>query len=191
MNPTSCDEKLRHLVDLLHGPAREKGVNLVSLFGPEHGVRGEVQYLEEVGASADRRTGLPEHSLYGRDFASLTPRDEDLKGLDALVFDVQDVGSRYYTYLATMGLAMQAAARHKLRFVVLDRPNPLGGSAVEGGVIHPGYESFVGLWPIAARHGLTAGEYARMLNMSPTLGGFGIDCDLLVQPLENWTHKTT
>jgi uncharacterized protein YbbC (DUF1343 family) len=84
---------------------------------------------------------------------------------------------------------MQAAARRKLRFVVLDRPNPLGGVAVEGGVIHPGCESFVGLWPIAARHGLTAGEYARLLNLSATLGGFGIGCDLLVQPLEGWTRS--
>jgi len=186
LNPTSCDERLRHLADLLHGPAREHGVSLVSLFGPEHGVRGDVQYLEEVGSAVDGRTGLPERSLYGKDFASLTPRDEDLKGLDALVFDVQDVGSRYYTYLATMGLAMKAAARHKLRFVVLDRPNPLGGKAVEGGVVQPGFESFVGLWPVAARHGLTAGEYARMLNLSSTLGGFGINCDLVVEPVEGW-----
>jgi uncharacterized protein YbbC (DUF1343 family) len=188
LNPTSCDAELRHLADLLHGPARAHGVKLTTLFGPEHGVRGDVQYLEEVGEAVDRKTGLPERSLYGKDFASLTPRDEDLRGLDALVFDVQDVGSRYYTYLATMGLAMQAAARHKLRFVVLDRPNPLGGAAVEGGVVQSGFESFVGLWPVSARHGLTAGEYARLLNMSGTLGGFGIGCDLLVQPLEGWTR---
>ncbi len=191
LNPTSVDEHLRHLADLLHGPAREQGVLLTALFGPEHGVRGDIQYLEEVGAAVDRRTGLPAHSLYGKDFASLTPRDEDLAGLDALVFDVQDVGSRYYTYLATMGLAMQAAAKHKLRFVVLDRPNPLGGVQVEGGIVHPGFESFVGLWPIAARHGLTAGECARLLNLSPTLGGFGMGCDLLVQPLEGWTRAMT
>ena len=189
LNPTSVDERLRHLADLLHGPARAQGVSLSSFFGPEHGVRGEVQYLEAVGSATDRRTGLPEHSLYGKDFASLAPREEDLRGLDALVFDVQDVGSRYYTYLATMGLAMQAAARHKLRFVVLDRPNPLGGAAVEGGVVHPGFESFVGLWPIAARHGLTAGECARMLNLSPMMGGFGVGCDLVVEPLEGW-HRT-
>src|SRR5207245_9812268 len=98
LNPGSVDEQLRHLVDLLNGP-----VKLVSLFGPEHGVRGNAQYIEEVGASVDRRTGLPEHSLYGATFESLSPRDEDLKELDALNFDVQDVGSRYYTYLATLG----------------------------------------------------------------------------------------
>src|SRR5437588_1894906 len=176
LNPTSVDPDLRHLADLLH---QAPGVQLAALFGPEHGVRGDAQYLEEIGAAADPRTGVLEHSLYGKDFASLTPRDEHLQGLDALVFDIQDVGSRYYTYLATMGLAMQAAARRKLRFVVLDRPNPIGGLSVEGGVIHPGFESFVGLWPVCARHGLTAGEYARLVNE-------GIGCDLRVIPLQGW-----
>ena len=174
LNPTSVTEELRHLADLLH----ERRV-LAALFGPEHGVRGDAQYLEAVGDARDARTGVPEHSLYGKDFASLTPRDEHLRGLDALVFDVQDVGSRYYTYLATMGLAMQAAARHKLRFVVLDRPNPIGGLAVEGGVVQPGFESFVGLWPVCARHGLTAGEYARFINEK-------IGCDLRVASLQGW-----
>ncbi|HEY5676296.1 MAG TPA: DUF1343 domain-containing protein, partial [Myxococcales bacterium] len=174
LNPTSVTPQLRHMADVLH----EAGV-LVALFGPEHGVRGDVQYLEEVADARDARTGVPEHSLYGKDFASLTPRDEHLRGLDALIFDVQDVGSRYYTYLATMGLAMQAAARHKLRFFVLDRPNPIGGQAVEGGVVHPGYESFVGLWPVCARHGLTAGEYAGFINQR-------IGADLRVVPLSGY-----
>ena len=174
LNPTSVTPDLRHMADVLH----EARV-LAALFGPEHGVRGDVQYLEEVADARDPRTGVPVHSLYGKDFASLTPRDEHLSGLDALVFDIQDVGSRYYTYLATMGLAMQAAARSKLRFFVLDRPNPIGGAAVEGGVIHPGYESFVGLWPICARHGLTAGEYARFINDS-------IKADLTVVEMYGW-----
>jgi len=186
LNPTSVDPELRHLADLLH---QAPGVTLAALFGPEHGVRGDVQYLEEIGASVDPRTGVPEHSLYGKDFASLTPRDEHLRGLDALVFDVQDVGSRYYTYLATMGLAMRAAARHKLRFVVLDRPNPIGGAAVEGGVVHRGFESFVGLWPVAARHGLTAGECARLLNAPAEQGGSGIGCDLQVIAMEGWRRE--
>jgi len=186
LNPTSVDPELRHLADLLH---QADGVTLAALFGPEHGVRGYVQYLEEIGAATDPRTGVPEHSLYGKDFASLTPRDEHLGGLDALVFDIQDVGSRYYTYLATMGLAMQAAARRKLRFVVLDRPNPICGSAVEGGVVHPGFESFVGLWAIAARHGLTAGECARLLNAPAEQGGFGLGCDLQVVEMEGWRRK--
>ena len=174
LNPTSVTPRLRHMADVLH----EAGV-LAALFGPEHGVRGDAQYLEEVAEARDARTGVPEHSLYGKDFASLTPRDEHLRGLDALVFDVQDVGSRYYTYLATMGLAMQAAAKHKLRFFVLDRPNPIGGFAVEGGIVHPGYESFVGLWPVCARHGLTAGEYAGYVNQR-------IGADLHVIPLRGY-----
>ena len=164
LNPTSVTPDLRHLADVLH----EAGA-LAALFGPEHGVRGDLQYLEEVADARDARTGVPAHSLYGKDFASLTPREEQLKGLDALVFDIQDVGSRYYTYLATMGLAMRAAARHKLRFIVLDRPNPIGGEQVEGGVIHAGFESFVGLWPVCARHGMTAGEYARFIGQGADL----------------------
>jgi uncharacterized protein YbbC (DUF1343 family) len=179
VNPTSVDAGLRHAADLLHAAP---GVTLAALFGPEHGIRGDVQYLEEVGGAVDPRTGVPEHSLYGKDFASLTPRDEHLAGLDALLFDVQDVGSRYYTYLATMGLAMRAAAKRKLRFVVLDRPNPIGGAAVEGGIVHSGYESFVGLWPIAARHGLTAGELARFVNEE-------IRCDLHVVELRGWKRE--
>jgi uncharacterized protein YbbC (DUF1343 family) len=189
LNPTSLDAGLRHLADLLHGPAREQGVRLCALFGPEHGVRGDAQYLEEVGGAVDPRTGLPEHSLYGRDFASLTPTPEQLAGLDALLFDIQDVGSRYYTYLATMGLCMQAAARAGLKFVVLDRPNPIGGAAVEGGVVHAGYESFVGLWPVCARHGLTAGEMARLLNAPAAQGGFGFGCDLEVVQLGGWDRS--
>src|SRR5205814_11941 len=183
LNPTSVYPELRHLADLLH---QAKGVKLQVLFGPEHGVRGDVQYLEEIGASVDPATGVPEHSLHGKEFASLTPRDEHLANLDALLFDVQDVGSRYYTYFATMGLAMRAAAKRKLRFVVLDRPNPIGGIAVEGGVVHPGFESFVGLWPVATRHGLTAGEYARLLNGPVADGGFGTGCDLQVVEMEGW-----
>jgi len=164
LNPTSVTPRLQHMADVLH----QAGV-LAALFGPEHGVRGDVQYLEGVADSRDARTGIPQHSLYGRDISSLTPREEDLDNLDALLFDVQDVGSRYYTYLATMGLAMRAAEKRKLKFFVLDRPNPIGGIAVEGGVVHPGYESFVGLFPVCARHGLTAGEYARFINQGTDL----------------------
>ncbi|HEX4382159.1 MAG TPA: DUF1343 domain-containing protein [Myxococcales bacterium] len=177
LNPTSVTPELRHLADVLH----EQG-SLKALFGPEHGVRGDVQYLVDVGEAHDPRTGIVEHSLYGKDFASLTPRDEHLRDLDSLLFDVQDVGARYYTYLATMGLAMQAAARNKLRFVVLDRPNPIGGVEVEGGIVHAGFESFVGLWPISARHGLTAGEMARLLNQE-------IKADLQVIELMGWKRS--
>ena len=175
LNPTSIAPDFRHLADVLH-----EAKVLAALFGPEHGVRGDAQYLEEVADSRDGRTGVPEHSLYGKDFASLTPRDEHLEGLDALLFDVQDVGSRYYTYLATMGLAMRAAARRKLPFFVLDRPNPIGGAAVEGGVVQKGFESFVGLFAVCARHGLTAGEYARFVNPG---------CELHIAQMEGWRRE--
>jgi uncharacterized protein YbbC (DUF1343 family) len=174
LNPTSVTKDFQHLADVLH-----EAKVLAALFGPEHGVRGDAQYLEEVESARDPRTGVPAHSLYGQDFASLTPREEDLDNLDALLFDIQDVGSRYYTYLATMGLAMQAAAKRKLRFVVLDRPNPIGGLQVEGGIVHPGFESFVGLYPVSARHGMTAGEYAQFINQK-------ISADLHVVPMQGW-----
>jgi uncharacterized protein YbbC (DUF1343 family) len=130
VNPTSVDARFVHLIDLL---AQADGVKLSALFGPEHGVRGEAQYMVAVDDVArDRRTGVPVYSLYGHTFESLTPRAEWLTGLDALVFDIQDVGSRYYTYIYTMALAMKAAAKAKLAFHVLDRPNPIGLSLTEG-----------------------------------------------------------
>jgi uncharacterized protein YbbC (DUF1343 family) len=144
VNPTSVDAELRHLADLL---AKAPGVTLAALFGPEHGVRGEVQYMEAVGEAHDARTGVPVHSLYGSTVESLRPRAEWLSGLDVVVFDIQDVGARYYTYVYTMALAMEACGRAGVRFVVLDRPNPLGGEVVEGNLVQPGFESFVGMYP--------------------------------------------
>lgn len=138
-NPTAVDAELRHAVDLL---AATPGIELVTLFGPEHGLRGDAQDMIGVDEARDARTGLPVWSLYGHDTASLTPTPAMLEGLDALVYDVQDVGSRYYTFVWTMVLAMRAAAAAKIGFVVLDRPNPIGGDGVEGGAIEPGYESF-------------------------------------------------
>jgi uncharacterized protein YbbC (DUF1343 family) len=168
VNPTSVDARLRHLVDLLHGA---RGVTLAALFGPEHGVRGEAQYMVPVGDLArDRRTGVPVYSLYGSTFESLTPRAEWLEGLDTLVFDLQDVGSRYYTYIYTMALAMGAAARAGVRFIVLDRPNPLGLELAEGNLVGERFRSFVGLYPLPNRHGLSAGEIARLLNAEQGLG---------------------
>lgn len=168
VNPTSVDARLRHLADLLHDAA---GVTLTALFGPEHGVRGEAQYMEAVGDVArDRRTGVPVYSLYGSTFESLTPQAEWLQGLDVLVFDVQDVGSRYYTYIYTMALAMRAAGRAGVRFVVLDRPNPLGLELAEGNLVGAGFRSFVGLYPLPNRHGLTAAEIALLLNAEHGLG---------------------
>ena len=181
VNPTSVDARFRHLADLLQAAP---GVTLAALFGPEHGVRGEVQYMEAVGEARDVRTGVPVHSLYGSTADSLRPRPEWLAGLDVVVFDIQDVGARYYTYVYTMALAMEACAQAKVRFVVLDRPNPLGGERVEGNLVEPGFRSFVGLYPLPNRHGMTLGELARLLNLEEGLG-----CDLAVVPCLGWSRK--
>jgi uncharacterized protein YbbC (DUF1343 family) len=181
VNPTSVDSRFRHLADLL---VKTPGVTLAALFGPEHGIRGEAQYMVAVDDARDRRTGVPVHSLYGSTFESLSPRPEWLAGLDALVFDIQDVGSRYYTYVYTMALAMKVAAKVKVPFFVLDRPNPLGGVAIEGNLVGERYRSFVGLYPIPTRHGMTAGELARLFNAE-----FGLGCDLTVVPCEGWRRE--
>ncbi len=145
-----------HLIDRLHAAPN---VRLAVLFGPEHGLRGTAEAGAAVEDGSDPATGVPVFSLYG---ATKTPPPEALAGLDALVFDMQDVGARFYTYTATMGRAMQAAAEAGLVFVVLDRPNPLGGRA-DGFVREPEHASFVGLYPVPVQHGLTAGELARMI----------------------------
>ncbi len=181
VNPTSVDAQFEHLVDLLHA---EKRLTLGALFGPEHGVRGEAQYMVAVDDVArDARTGVPVYSLYGHTFESLTPRAEWLRSLDVLVFDIQDVGSRYYTYIYTMALAMKAAAAAKLQFVVFDRPNPLGLTQLEGNLVGAGFRSFVGLYPLPNRHGMTAGEIARWVNETERLG-----CELTVVPCEGLTR---
>jgi uncharacterized protein YbbC (DUF1343 family) len=176
-NPTAVDAELRHAIDLLHALP---DVRLVGLFGPEHGLRGDAQDMIGVGAERDARTGLPVVSLYGHDAASLAPRPADLADLDVVVYDVQDVGSRYYTFVWTMVLAMRAAAAAKIAFVVLDRPNPIGGD-IEGGAIAPGYDSFVGLVSCPNRHGLTAGEIARWRKDVE-----GLDLDLHVIAMDGW-----
>lgn len=157
---------------------------LVRLFGPEHGVDGGAEYMEGVSASVHRETGLPVASLYGTTAESLKPRDEDLADVDAVVFDVPDVGSRYYTFHWSMLLAMQACARLGKRFVVCDRPNPLGG-AVEGAPQDADHLSFVGLHPIPVRHGMTSGELARLLAAER-----GLDLDLVISPLAGWGRDT-
>jgi len=184
VNPTSVDATFRHLVDLLH---EADGVTLAALFGPEHGIRGEAQYMVAVGDVArDRRTGVPVHSLYGSTFESLAPTQASLEGLDALVFDIQDVGARYYTYIYTMALAMKAAAKAKLPFWVLDRPNPIGLDLVQGNLVRKKYRSFVGLYELPTRHGMTAGEIARLLNERERFG-----CELEVIPCEGLRRSTT
>lgn len=178
-NPTTVDRELCHGADRL---AEHPEVDLKTLFGPEHGIRSDAQYMEGVVDERDEATGLPVFSLYGDTFESLSPTAEQLDGLDTLVFDIQDIGTRFYTYAATMALAMKAAAGR--RVVVLDRPNPLGGLAVEGGGIDSGLESFVGLYPVPQRHGLTVGELARLYR-----DAFGINCDLHVVPCEGWSRE--
>ncbi len=155
---------------------------LARLFGPEHGVDGGAVYMEAVGDARHPPTGLPAVSLYGRSVESLKPKPEDLEGLEALVFDVQDVGARYYTFVWTMLLAMEACAESGLAFVVCDRPNPIGGAA-EGAPQEPEVLSFVGLHPIAVRHGMTAGELARLLAAERR-----ISVDLKVVPVSGWAR---
>lgn len=180
VNPTAVDASLRHIVDLFHADER---LTLVCLFGPEHGVRGDAQDMVGVGEAKDSVTGLPMHSLYGAGEASLHPRPELLAGLDAVVFDIQDVGSRYYTYVWTLLHMMQACAPLGVEVIVLDRPNPIGGLDVEGGAIQEGYRSFVGRISLPNRHGMTAGEIARMVNDTEGLG-----CRLSVVALEGWSR---
>ena len=180
-NPTSVDSRMVHIADHLR---EAEGVALAALFGPEHGIRADAQDMIDVSSALDARTGVPVHTLYGSTFDSLTPTPEQLDGLDALVFDVQDVGSRYYTFAATMLYAMKAAAPLGLRFFVLDRPNPIGGEVVEGPTIRPGFDSFVGPHPIAIRHGMTVGELAGLFQAECS-----IDLDLTVVPSEGWRRS--
>jgi uncharacterized protein YbbC (DUF1343 family) len=153
------------------------GVTLVSLFSPEHGFEGKLD-VSKIDDTVDAATGLKVYSLYGE---TRRPSAESLQDIDTLVFDIQDIGTRFYTYVSTMGLAMQAAAEHGLRFVVLDRPNPINGCDVEGPVLDAGRESFVGFHTIPVRHGMTVAELARMIRDEQK-----IDVDLQVVQVEGW-----
>src|SRR3954471_8868300 len=178
VHPASVDARLRHAVELF---AAADGVKLATVFGPEHGLLGEAQDLIGVGDDRDPLSGVRAVSLYGSSVASLRPTAEQLAGLDVLVVDLQDVGSRYYTFPTTMLYCLEAAAGVGLRVVVLDRPNPLGGEAVESPTLRPGFESFVGAPPIATRHGLTVGELARLYRTERR-----IDAELDVIACEGW-----
>ncbi len=172
----------RHLADILH---EAENVELTALFGPEHGIRGDADAGARIVDGVDERTGVPVYSLYGQ---TRIPTPEMLEGIDALLFDIQDIGARFYTYISTMGLAMQAAARHDLMFVVLDRINPLGGTMVEGFVLEPGYESFVGLFPIPVTHGMTVGELALMIRGESFLEEVHV-LDLHVVEVSGWKRE--
>jgi uncharacterized protein YbbC (DUF1343 family) len=172
-NHTGLTRDGRATIDILHDAPN---VTLVALFGPEHGIRGALD--EKIRDGVDEKTGLPVYSLYGD---SLRPRPEQLKGLDALIFDIQDIGCRFYTYISTLGNAMEEAAKAKLHVVVLDRPNPITGRAVEGPVSDADRLSFTAWHPIPVRHGMTVGELARLFNVERRIGA-----GLIVIPCEGW-----
>lgn len=181
-NPTGFDNTLKSTIDVLF---EAPNVKLVALFGPEHGVRGDVHAGDKIDNLTDPKTGIPVLSLYG---ATRKPTPEMLKGVDVLVYDIQDIGCRSFTYISTMGLAMQAAAENNIEFVVLDRPNPLGGNRVEGNLAEDGFISFVSQFKIPYLYGLTSGELAMMLNEENMLG---IKCSLKVVKMEGWRRDMT
>lgn len=181
-NPTGFDNNLKSTIDVLH---EAKNVKLVALFGPEHGVRGDVHAGDKVENMTDSKTGLPVFSLYGKT-RKATP--EMLKDIDVLVYDIQDIGSRSFTYISTMGLAMEAAAENNIEFIVLDRPNPLGGEKIEGNLTEDGFISFVSQFKIPYIYGLTCGELAVMLNEENMLGK---KCKLSVVEMEGWKRCMT
>jgi uncharacterized protein YbbC (DUF1343 family) len=175
-NHTGVASDGKTTVELLR---RAEGVRLVALFSPEHGIAGKLD-REGIGDSIDPATGLKIYSLYG---ATRRPTRHQLRDVDTLVFDIQDIGARFYTYISTLGEAMVAAAENKVRLVVLDRPNPIGGAAIGGPVLDAGKESFVGWHPIAVRHGMTVGELARMFAAERKLA-----VDLQVVKCEGWSR---
>jgi len=184
-NPSGVDSHLRSTIDILFEAPE---VNLKALFGPEHGVRGEAYAGSYVTDSKDAKTGLPVYSIYG---PNRKPSQKMLEGLDVVVYDIQDVGSRSYTFISTLGLVMRACAEKGIEVMVLDRPNPLGGNKVEGCVVEPGYFSFVSEFSIPYIYGLTVGELALLLNEEGlNCGEKGNEapakCKLSVIPMEGW-----
>lgn len=177
-NPTGIDSGLNSIVDLLND---DPEIELTALYGPEHGVRGDAQAGSSVEFYIDEKTGLPVYSLYGK---TKKPTPEMLENVDVLVFDIQDVGTRYYTYIYTMAYAMEAAKENNIPFIVLDRPNPQGGLSVDGPVLEPEFSSFVGLYPIPLKHGMTVGELASFFNKE-----FEIGADLTVVKMKGWKRS--
>ncbi|NLP11876.1 DUF1343 domain-containing protein [bacterium] len=179
INHTAVDRNGRSIVELLGACPL---VRVAALFSPEHGLSGRREGGEIIPSQVDSITGAPIYSLYGE---TNKPTMEMLRGLDVLVFDMQDVGARFYTYISTLFLAMEAAAESRVDFMVLDRPNPIGGAIVEGPVLKKAFLSFVGIQPIALRHGMTIGELARLFNGEKWLSG-GLRLNLTVVPLKGW-----
>ncbi|HSW47119.1 MAG TPA: DUF1343 domain-containing protein [Phycisphaerae bacterium] len=181
-NPTGVASDLQSTIDVLH---KASSVKLVALFGPEHGVRGDVFGGQKIEDSRDPATNLPVFSLYGK---TRKPTPAMLKGIDVLVYDIQDIGSRSYTFISTMGTCMEAAAENGIEFVVLDRPNPLTGNKVEGRPLDLKYASFVGQYPIPYVYGMTCGELARMINGDGWLKE-GVKCRLTVIAMRGWERS--
>lgn len=183
-NPTGVNRYLKSTIDILHDAPN---VQLVALYGPEHGVRGDIYAGAKVQDQKDEKTGLPIFSLYGK---TRKATKEMLRGIDALVYDIQDIGSRSFTFISTMGLAMEAAAENGIEIIVLDRPNPLGGLHVEGNVVEDDCVSFVSQFRIPYIYGLTCGELAKMLNGERMLAN-GVQCKLTVIKMKGWKRKMT
>lgn len=181
-NPTGVDNRLKSTIDILH---EAQDVHLVALYGPEHGVRGDVYAGDKVDTFTDPNTGVPVYSLYG---STRKPTPEMLEGVDALVYDIQDIGCRSYTYISTMYLGMQAAVENDIEFIVLDRPNPLGGLKVEGCLVEEGFFSFVSQLKVPYVYGLTCGELAMLIN-SEFMGDR--PCKLTVVKMKKWRRKMT
>lgn len=177
-NPTGVDKNVTSIVDLFYTNPK---VQLTALYGPEHGVRGDAQAGQYVEKYIDEKTGVPVYSLYG---ATKKPTPEMLSNVDVLIFDIQDVGARFYTYIYTMALAMEAAKENNIPIIVLDRPNPISGTKVEGPVLENKYSSFVGEYPIPVRHGMTVGELAQLFNKE-----FNIGADLKVVKMDGWKRS--
>ena len=187
-NPSGVDRCLNSTVDILFNAP---GVELVALYGPEHGVRGDMYAGDKVADSKDPVTGLPVHSIYG---ATRKPTPEMLKGVDVVVYDIQDVGVRSYTFISSLGLVMEACGELGIEVMVLDRPNPLGGNKIEGNYVEPGFFSFVSQYPIPYVYGLTVGELAVMINSEGMNRGQKGDqkpavCDLTVVQMEGWERN--
>ena len=178
-NPASIDARFQHIVDTF---ATSKDVKLAAIFGPQHGFRSDVQdNMIETSHNRDARRGVPVYSLYSE---TREPTAEMLKGLDALVVDLQDVGSRIYTFVYTMANCLRAGKKHGVPVIVCDRPNPIGGTSIDGPMLLAGFESFVGQFPIPLRHGMTIGELARFFN-----DACGLGADLTVVPMDNWKRS--
>ena len=186
-NPSGVDSRLKSTIDILFEAPM---VELVALFGPEHGVRGDAFAGAEVGHSTEPATGLPVYSLYGKNRA---PSEQMLKGIDVMVYDIQDIGTRSYTFISTLGLVMRSCAKLGIEVMVLDRPNPLGGNKVEGPLVADGFFSFVSEFRIPYIYGLTVGELATLINEEGLNRGMKGDeeplrCSLTVIPMEGWSR---